>query len=178
MAPPVPGLRAVPPAGPLPGPGLSGGSLWHCRPRGVAKTAALRLPRSGGRHLDRKFLSLHTLLCAKLWQRSFSARTSSKNGKLSGVLVNTLGPFNSKTYWGGPESRKSWPLRSRPYWRPLLQGPCYARGSQGVRSGAVAQEVSPKRRRYACRGQGRGVWIGNSCRFTHFYVPNFGRNHF
>ena len=75
---PVPALQAGPPAQRPLGPGPPRGPFRHSSRRGVARTAALLLPRSGGERLEGKFERFHTLLCAKFSQKRFLAGTSSK----------------------------------------------------------------------------------------------------
>ena len=145
MAPPVPALLAGPPAGPLLGPGLSGGSFWHCRPGGVAKTAAPRLPRSGEGHLDWKFPSLQALLCSKFWQKTFLARTSSKNGNFSGFLAGAWARLNTKRIVGARRAGSLGPSGPGPTGCPSCRAPARPGALRGV-----VLALSPRR----CRQNG------------------------
>ena len=72
-----------------------------------------------------------------------------------------------------PESRVS---ISRPYRVALPRSPCWAGGDPGGRFGTLAAEVSQKRRRFACRYLGRGIWKADLYGFINFYVPKRMKN--
>ena len=125
-----PAAPGGPPEQRPPSPGRTRGPFRHSRRRGVSKTAALRLPRSGGERLEGKFECFHTLLCAKLSQKRFLAGTS-KTDKILMVLA------------GSAESR---PAVAQPCGVRISIGKRVAQGS-GSRPGMPGRRLPVARRR-------------------------------
>ena len=91
----------------------------RCRQNGGATPAECR----GGSFGLEIPVTSHTFMCQILAKINISKDFEQK-WKIFRIFSRPGPPSNSKTYCGGPESRKSGPRVSRPYWRALLQGPC------------------------------------------------------
>ena len=82
--------------------------------------------------MDWKFLSLHTLLCAKFWQKSILARTSSKNGEFSGFLAGSWARFNTKRIVGARRAGSLGPSGPGPTGGPSCRAPARPGALRGV----------------------------------------------
>ena len=82
--------------------------------------------------MEGKFEWFHTLLCAKFWQKSFLARTSSKNGEFSGFLAGAWALLIAKRIVGARRAGSPGPTGPGPTGGPSCRAPARPGALRGV----------------------------------------------